>query len=72
MPEDDPAQFGPAPSGAVGHGRQSREDLFGPGLVVDVGDTGGAVGVITDQATEHDDRPAPGEGDPLRGEGDIE
>ena len=51
---------------------ESRNDLLGPRLVIDMGNADRTIGMITNQTAEDDNCSAVGQGDPVRREADIE
>lgn len=72
MPEHDPTDLGPGLPGAIGERSEPSHDLLVERLVVDVGDIGDTVRVITDETAEDDHCTAIGAPHPLGGDLQIE
>ena len=60
MPQHDPTEVGPGLSCPLSESLESADDLLLERLVINVGDVGDTLGVVPDQTTEDDDRPAIG------------
>ena len=72
MPNRDPSQFRPALTGLVGNCREPRLNLFGPRLVIDMSDAGGAIGMVADEAAKNHHCSATWKCNPVGSETDLE
>lgn len=71
MPENNAAEFRPALPGLVGNDAKARLDLFGPRLVIDMGNSMRAVSMVPHQTAENHHRAATWERDPIGCEPDL-
>jgi len=72
MPNHDATNIWPTASCIGGEQLEPRNDLLGPCLVIDMGNAGRTISMITNQTAEDDNCSAIGQGDPVRREADIE